>query len=60
MLDKESVGFEHPAKGEHHCSECQYYIAPEENCMIVKGKIEPKDWCERWKKARFKKTPSFP
>lgn len=48
---KRDVGFEHPAKGPHHCSECIYYTHPEKKigqCDIVLGNIEPKDWCREF------------
>jgi hypothetical protein len=49
-LSKQSVAFEHPAKGPHHCSECVHYLGGA--CDIVAGKIEPADWCEKFKEIR--------
>ena len=48
MLSKSSVGYESPAKGPHHCSECEHFRGPS-RCEIVAGTIKPGDWCERWK-----------
>lgn len=50
LLPKTEVDFEHPAKGEHHCSECQHFRAPHA-CAIVKGDIDPGDWC-KWFEAK--------
>jgi len=46
---KPSVGFEHPAKGPHHCSQCQHYQGG--SCEVVQGRIAPGDWCRRFKRA---------
>jgi hypothetical protein len=46
---KPSVGFEHPAKGQHHCSECVHFEVPH-RCAIVAGLIQPGDWCRRFTK----------
>jgi hypothetical protein len=50
-LAKSAVGFEHPAKGSHHCSECQHFVAPD-SCRIVAGAISPRDWCKRFLNRR--------
>lgn len=47
-LTHKEVGFEHPAKGPHHCSECKHYQGLG-NCEIVKPPIAPADWCEKFK-----------
>lgn len=48
MLSKSSVGYESPAKGPHHCSECEHFRGPS-RCEIVAGAIKPGDWCRRFK-----------
>ena len=45
---KTSVGFEHPAKGPHHCSQCEHFRPPH-GCEIVEGNIDPGDWCRRFR-----------
>lgn len=47
MFSKAQVGFEHPAKGPHHCSECKHFRGPN-SCEIVSGRIEAGDWCEKF------------
>lgn len=47
MLTKTQVGYEHPAKGEDHCSECKHFKAPN-GCEIVGGFIRAEDWCKHF------------
>lgn len=47
LLTKAEVDFEHPAKGDHHCSECRHFAAPHA-CRVVEGRIDPGDWCKRF------------
>lgn len=46
---KAEVEFEHPARGDNHCHECQHFnrIAGV-NCRIVRGLVEPEDWCNKF------------
>jgi hypothetical protein len=51
---KSEVGFEHPAKGMRHCSQCVHFeVKHARGCERVKGEILPSDYCER-----FFKLPS--
>jgi len=45
LIPKADVGFEHPAKGPHHCRECRHYLIGM-RCRLVAGRVEPGDWCE--------------
>ena len=45
---KAEVGFEHPAKGPHHCSQCKHFMADEDACRIVAGHVTPRDWCKKF------------
>jgi hypothetical protein len=58
-LSKESVGFEHPAKGPHHCGQCRHFEGPRA-CEIVAGLIRSEDWCRRFeaKRRRFGDPPN--
>lgn len=47
-FSKDSVGFEHPAKGDDHCSECKHFLASEQACQIVAGHIQAEDWCRKF------------
>lgn len=50
---KEEVGFEHPATGPNHCSQCIYFeILGPKKCVIVEGKIEGTDWCQQFRKGK--------
>ena len=49
------VAYEHPAKGMHHCSQCEHYVPDdppdsEPHCRIVRDPIRAGDWCKRWEK----------
>ena len=49
MFTKAQVEFQHPAKGEEHCSACRHFeVKKPEGCEIVEGKIEGPDWCIMW------------
>ena len=47
---KASVGFEHPAQGPDHCSQCQHFDPNSHTCELVEGRILPRDWCRLWTK----------
>jgi hypothetical protein len=52
--EKGEVGFEHPAKGKHHCSQCRHFEVQHKNgCEVVRGYIEGPDWCRLWKKISW-------
>lgn len=53
MYRKSQVGFEHPAKGPDHCSECRHFRPPD-SCEIVSGEIRPEDWCRKFMPAKSK------
>jgi hypothetical protein len=44
LTSKPSVEFEHPARGPHHCGECEHFRAPLA-CARVAGRVEQEDWC---------------
>jgi len=45
--EKSQVEFEHPAKGPNHCSQCVHFQG--KTCEIVKGSVDPEDWCNKFK-----------
>jgi len=46
---KSEVGFEHPAQGSKHCSQCKHFEVLHRNgCERVKGIIRPGDFCKRF------------
>lgn len=49
-LSHDEVGYEHPARGPHHCSQCEHYQRPNRGwrCEIVQDPIRPEDWCEKF------------
>lgn len=49
---KREVGYERPAKGPNHCSECKHFLARQEACEIVEGRILPGDWCKKFERGR--------
>jgi hypothetical protein len=42
---KAEVDFESPAKGMDQCRDCEHYIYGTRGCELVKGTIQPGDWC---------------
>lgn len=56
MFKKTEVGFEHPAKGPDHCSECVHFEKRgPHTCEIVAGKIEGTDWCRKFREKSMAK-----
>jgi hypothetical protein len=47
QYEKSEVGYEHPAKGPKHCSQCRHFQVIK-RCEIVKGVILPQDWCRKF------------
>ena len=45
---KDQVSFQHPAKGRDDCDECVHYRDEERTCDLVKGLIQPEDWCRKF------------
>lgn len=53
---KEQVNYQYHPKGDQQCSNCQYYVPPEDGggagtCSRVEGDIEPDDWCSVYSKG---------
>ncbi len=53
---KQAVQYQENPKGDQHCANCQFWIAPEGGsemgqCQIVQGEISPDAWCNLWAKA---------
>ena len=54
------VRFEHPARGENTCDECEHFIRGSlggwhiGGCEIVKDPIEPEDWCNKFNASLVK------
>lgn len=52
-FEKSEVGFEHPAEGKDHCSQCMYFeVFGPKKCAIVTGVILPTDWCEEFRAGK--------
>jgi hypothetical protein len=53
---KAEVDFESPAGGKDQCRDCVHFEAPN-RCEIVEGRIDPEDWCSRFRrKSRLAKA----
>ena len=48
-LSHEEVNYEHPAKGQDHCSICKHYEG--DGCDTVQDPIRGEDWCNRFDAA---------
>lgn len=47
-----------PGKDESRCKNCTHFEAEKLGCEIVKGRISPDDWCERFKSKIAQDTPA--
>jgi hypothetical protein len=52
-LAKADVEYEHPAAKSNHCEICRHFLSPD-TCRIVAGKVEPEDWCNRFKRSIYR------
>ena len=48
-VSKVSVGYEHPAAKVNHCGD---HWQPPHSCEVVSGRIQPEDWCKRFRSAK--------
>jgi hypothetical protein len=48
---KQQVSYEHPAKGDDHCSDCTHFRG-HHSCAIVQGTILPEDWCDKFRSKK--------
>jgi hypothetical protein len=48
-LPKTAVAYQDSPKGDHQCSGCALFVAPDA-CKNVAGKISPNGWCLLWRK----------
>jgi hypothetical protein len=49
-LPKTAVSYQDKPKGDHQCSGCGLFVAPNA-CKNVIGDISPSGWCLLWRKA---------
>jgi hypothetical protein len=49
-LPKTAVNYQDTPKGDHQCSGCALFVAPNA-CKNVAGEISPNGWCMLWRKA---------
>lgn len=50
-LTKKDVNFESPAKGRDRCAYCVHFLARQDACEIVAGRVLSSDWCNRFKRV---------
>lgn len=52
LRDHESVMFERPAQGPHHCAECGHFRG-RDACEKVEPPVSPIDYCKLWTPAEW-------
>jgi hypothetical protein len=55
---KGEVGYEDPAQGSNHCSQCAHFVLPTA-CERVEGAIAPGAWCQLWTKGTEMNKTAF-
>ena len=52
-LTQKQARYQDEPKNKRKCADCKFFMAKEEGCEVVEGKIKPEGWC-----VRFAKKPS--
>lgn len=35
-------------KGNQECAKCLHFVAADNTCKVVEGKVSPQGWCQLW------------
>jgi hypothetical protein len=45
---KAQAKYQDKPKGAQNCAKCMNFIAADNTCKVVEGKVSPQDWCQLW------------
>jgi hypothetical protein len=47
-VSKVQAKYQDTPKGNQSCAECLQFVAADNTCKVVEGKISPQGWCQLW------------
>ena len=47
-VKKEVAKYQDKPKGNQNCAKCLHFVAADNTCKLVEGKISPQGWCQFW------------
>ena len=47
-VSKAQAKYQDKPKGNQNCAQCMHFVAADNSCKVVEGKISPQGWCQLW------------
>lgn len=47
-VSKAQAKYQDTPKGNQNCAKCLHFVATDNTCKVVEGKVSPQGWCQLW------------
>jgi len=47
-VSKAQAKYQDKPKGNQNCAKCLHFVAADNTCKVVEGKVSPQGWCQLW------------
>lgn len=47
-VKKAQSKYQDTPKGNQNCAKCLHFVAADNSCKVVEGKVSPQGWCQFW------------
>jgi hypothetical protein len=47
-VSKAQAKYQDKPKGNQDCAKCMQFVAADNSCKVVEGKVSPQGWCQLW------------
>lgn len=47
-VSKAQSKYQGTPKGNQNCAKCLHFVAADNTCKVVEGKVSPQGWCQLW------------
>lgn len=47
-VSKAQAKYQDTPKGNQNCAKCLHFVAADNTCKVVEGKVSPQGWCQLW------------
>jgi len=47
-VSKALAKYQDTPKGNQNCANCLHFVAADNTCKVVEGKVSPQGWCQLW------------
>jgi len=47
-VSKAQAKYQDKPKGSQNCAKCLHFVAADNTCKVVEGKVSPQGWCQLW------------